>query len=560
MVITMELKHVIKRGETYWFRMRTPQDCVKGVGKKEIIKSLATKDPLVAQARAKEISKLWASNFELIRKSCPATVEIQTGAAVADPVRPFKQLLIDQMGKNLPTILKQESEKQLQERFVFYADAIQIIGENKRTGLDIPELGISWPLTPSGNHGQDRQHRRDLISVLSVLRKAISNEIVTPLAEQPTTQNETKTISSLSVEAVRPLPEDHDILKVTELMLAAKKRIKKTKETVRADICLLKEWTNNKSDITAYSKKDLIDFVQNCLPYLPANIARRGNKYAGKTLRQCIELTKSDPKTYPPISHVTCGNRLDNTIMVFNYAKDHLGIISVNPAMGIEIPKINTRERLPRGFTPDELDAMWSALEVVKADIPQRPSHYWTTVLSLYHGFRLNEVCGLFLKDIYEDSEGVFVIDINAAGQFKSVKNQSSVRIIPVHPFVRDQLGFKVFVERQKSARNEGVLFTDVTGNVVKGYRDRMSKWFANWKKEWLVPKFQYKHFHDLRYTFAQNAQNVAKMPDRYAQEITGHAIEGVSAVHLGYSGRLKPSDLLPELAKVRYGWESRYR
>jgi hypothetical protein len=46
-------------------------------------------------------------------------------------------------------------------------------------------------------------------------------------------------------------------------------------------------------------------------------------------------------------------------------------------------------------------------------------------------------------------------------------------------------------------------------------------------------------------------------MPDRHAQEITGHAIEGVSAVHLGYSGPLKPAVLLEELQKVKYGWET---
>jgi integrase len=241
--------------------------------------------------------------------------------------------------------------------------------------------------------------------------------------------------------------------------------------------------------------------------------------------------------------------------MVFNYAKDHLGIININPAMGIDIPKVHIRENLQRGFTPDELTAMWSALQTVKQE-DTRPSRYWTTVLSLYHGFRLNEVCSLFLKDVYEDEDGVFVININADGLYKSVKNQSSVRIVPVHPFVRDQLGFKSFVETQKSARSNGVLFSDVTGNAVKGYRDRVSKWFAKWKTEWLASEAQHKHFHDLRYTFSQAAQNIAKMPDRHAQEITGHSIEGVSAVHLGYSGHLKPSALLEELTKVRYGWE----
>ena len=59
MVITMELKHVILRGETYFFRMRVPQDCVEQVGKKEIIYSLKTKDPLMAQANRRNHRRIY---------------------------------------------------------------------------------------------------------------------------------------------------------------------------------------------------------------------------------------------------------------------------------------------------------------------------------------------------------------------------------------------------------------------------------------------------------------------------------------------------------------------
>jgi integrase len=488
----MELKHVILRGETYFFRMRVPQDCLEQVGKKEIIYSLKTKDPLAAQATAKEMAQAWAAKFRRIRTPLHVLVAKKADLATADETeQPFRQGLIDQMEKNLPVIFEKETEKQLHTRFTQYAGLIDQIKNNYHGGLDIPELGIKWPLKPSSSPRQDRQRVRDLIEVLNMVRAAVANEMVSPPLKHEVAQKKIKEEPVKQSKVAKPCPEEHDILEVAELMLTAKKRIIKTKETVKADIRLLKEWTGNKSDITAYSKKDLIDFVQNCLPYLPANIARRGSKYKGKTLRQCVEMTKTDPEQYPPISHTTCGNRLVNTIMVFNYAKEHLGIIPINPAMGIEIPEVRVSEDLPRGFTSGELTAMWAALQTVKEEIVLKPSRYWTTVLSLYHGFRLNEVCSLFLRDVYEDEDGVFVIDINATGRFKSVKNQSSVRIIPVHPFVRDQLGFKDFVENQKSARSERVLFQDVKGSEAKGYRDRMSKWFAEWKKGWLPANSQ---------------------------------------------------------------------
>jgi integrase len=505
---------------------------------------------LEANVAAASLTKKWAAKFEAIRK--PATPVIAADNSPTLIAEEFRQLLLGRIDKGMAEIFARESDKDLRMRLEGYGENMEELRQNQNCTIYLPEIGIKWPLETSGNHHVDRLRRKVLIEVVGRLRDAVADalgdqrEVTPPQPVKPSPKAPSEPSSA---------SEDHDIMVIAELMLSAKKRIAKTKETVVADIRILKEWTGNKGAITAYSKKDLIDFVQNCLPYLPANLSRLGNKYKGKTLRQCVKLTKDDPEQYPPIAHVTSGNRLDHIAMVFNYAKDHLGIININPAMGIEIPKVHIRKNLQRGFTPDELTAMWTALQMVKQE-DTRPSRYWTTVLSLYHGFRLNEVCSLFLKDVYEDEDGVFVININADGLYKSVKNQSSVRIVPVHPFVRDQLGFKSFVVTQKGTRSNGVLFSDVTGNAVKGYRDRVSKWFAKWKIEWLASEAQHKHFHDLRYTFSQAAQNIAKMPDRHAQEITGHSIEGVSAVHLGYSGHLKPSALLEELTKVRYGWE----
>jgi|GEM_PF-2353520 len=43
MAITMELKRVILRGKTYYFRMPVPKDCIKAIGKTEIVVSLKPK-------------------------------------------------------------------------------------------------------------------------------------------------------------------------------------------------------------------------------------------------------------------------------------------------------------------------------------------------------------------------------------------------------------------------------------------------------------------------------------------------------------------------------------
>ena len=127
---------------------------------------------------------------------------------------------------------------------------------------------------------------------------------------------------------------------------------------------------------------------------------------------------------------------------------------------------------------------------------------------------------------------------------------------MPVHPYIQE-LGFIEYVAAQKSQRKEDqLLFPELTLTEIDGYRRRISQWFAKWKLTWLPEGSHHKNFHGFRYTFVQTAQNVAGISDRCSQEITGHEIPGVSSVHLGYSGRLKPAALLEELQKVRYGWE----
>jgi len=48
---------------------------------------------------------------------------------------------------------------------------------------------------------------------------------------------------------------------------------------------------------------------------------------------------------------------------------------------------------------------------------PSTYSLYWSVVLALYHGFCLEEICGLGIGDVYEDEGGVVVIDLNRKGK-----------------------------------------------------------------------------------------------------------------------------------------------
>ncbi|MFA5689310.1 MAG: DUF6538 domain-containing protein [Kiritimatiellales bacterium] len=551
MVVNMTVDHVTLRGKIFYFRMRVPKDCLSAIGRREIVQSLKTDDPVKAKIEAKKLTALWMNEFHRIRTASTQAIPVSKSSMFDPDV--FRQSLKTQWDQSLPEILDQEDDSSLVARIKLYGKTAGIVGERGDDYyISLEEIGIQWPLTPLATPGQNRIRKRTFCKFLQQMRNDIATALDKSLNEiDPPIKTAVSVTASRTVTASSQM---HDLSDVAELMIAAKQRIAKTIATIRADIRILKEWTG-RTYAEDFTKEDLIGFVRNCLPYIPANMVKK-REYKGLPLQECIRLTKTSPETFAPISAVTCENRLGNIIAVFKYAKDDVGCIVINPAKGIEVPQIHIQKDVARGFTQEELNTFWQAIQPFALNSEQ-PSRYWVSTLSLYHGFRLNEICQLRASDVYDDSDGITVIDINEKHELKLVKNDPSIRIIPVHPYVLNDLDFKAYIARRKADDTNGLLFPDLTFVTSKGYGSKISTWFARWKKVWLPTESLHKHFHDFRYTWTQYAQNVAKIPDRYAQEITGHAVEGVSKVHLGYSGRLKPVDLLVELKKVQYGWEA---
>lgn len=69
MVITITMKSVIKRSETYYFRIGVPTDCRDSVGKREITQSLQTNEAGKAKPLAKALTADWKQKFKDIRNA-----------------------------------------------------------------------------------------------------------------------------------------------------------------------------------------------------------------------------------------------------------------------------------------------------------------------------------------------------------------------------------------------------------------------------------------------------------------------------------------------------------
>jgi integrase len=536
--------------------MSVPAYCRDAVGQREILKSLKTSDELEAAVASKKLQKEWRERFKEIRRSDDKPVPAQQNGR-SDVITEFRSQLSAFVAANLSEYLDSLSAEELVECSRFCRDAIYEASRSGNDGFELDYLlGVDYPPPQQATPGLNRKMRRVYVGVLHEIRSAIDEEAGEKVSEQ------------VDSELLDPLPEENKvqqyatkandsnetgILAVANLMIDSKNVSKAKKKLILTEVAGLREWCGGKNDLTTYTKLEVVDYVRNCLLYIPKN-RQRNSAYEGKSLKQCVEMTKANPAKHAPISYQTCKNRFAGLAMVFNYAKEDLAIMSINLARGIEVPELQRGDGKPKALTTEEIKSMWTALKKVAQADKKYPERYWVPVLGLFHGFRLNEICSLRLKDIYVHADGTFVIDVNENGATKSVKNKSSLRIVPVHPHVRDALEFKTFVE-QRGARgkDDDLLFPNLTYAEGQGYGRKMTRWFNDWKIEWLLEGSRHKNFHSLRHTFIQQAQNKAKMSDRCAQEITGHSVTSVSAVHRGYSGRLLPKAVLEELAKVEY-------
>jgi integrase len=150
----------------------------------------------------------------------------------------------------------------------------------------------------------------------------------------------------------------------------------------------------------------------------------------------------------------------------------------------------------------------------------------WVALIALYTGMRLEEIAQLTTADIREETANgatVWCIDVHNGGENK-LKNETSARLIPVHPeLVR--LGLLDYVK----ALPKGPLFPGLTRRESKGGKigARVGELFRK-KLVALGLKREGLCFHSFRHTVA-GALDAAGVPQSDAARVLGHAVAGMS-------------------------------
>ena len=188
------------------------------------------------------------------------------------------------------------------------------------------------------------------------------------------------------------------------------------------------------------------------------------------------------------------------------------GYLEKNYARGMQLKRTKSAHEDRERFTLDDVEILLSNLE----PNDKKPHRYWLPLLAFYTGARLNELCQLHCRDVYDG-----VIDINKDAPDKRLKNSSSKRIVPLHPELI-RLGFEEFCD------HDGRVFEELN-HGRDGHSKNVSRWFKGYRESLGIQS----PFHSFRHTFSDELKQALVSP-HVIDELTGHAIRGESMGRYG--------------------------
>jgi integrase len=204
-----------------------------------------------------------------------------------------------------------------------------------------------------------------------------------------------------------------------------------------------------------------------------------------------------------------------------------------NPAEGmmLDIPRRPDKER--KAYELEDLQRVIDNLPFIENELWR----IWIPIIGMLSGIRREEICQLYPADI-RMIEGVWCFDVNFNGNDKSLKTESSDRLVPVHSKLI-QLGLIEFVKTRMNLHN------------LWGFR----KWKTQWGKQfgnWYSLYFNRKHitqdplkcFHSFRHYAADHLKQNG-FQEVLIAELLGHANDSIT------TGRYGKKFLPPKLVEA---------
>lgn len=489
--------YLLKHPSGYIFRYCIPQDLKNIVNKTELRYSLRSGSLTVAKRRARLMAGCVQMIMTNIRKG--GEVSELTSEQINHLLNKYLKGTLDadeesRIFQNGP--LGEELYKASLSDYDFMED--QLI--NDLTHCDdtfVSDIADKWILEANGieadkNSFEYKKLCRELlkihIQIARIQRNREKGDYSDKIEYLPTRKSRLPTASSGYQTEDQPT---HLLSEVMSQYFAESEKAGnwtlKTKSEIQAILYLFIKVKGN-LPIQSVDRSMMSDYKQ-ILMKLPPNM-NKVRKYKDRSIHEILNM-----KVDKTLSTSTINKHLVKLSTFFIFAVRN-GFIDSNPAEGMQIPTGKRDDELRDIWEIDDLKNLFSSKEYL-SDTLEHSYAFWTPLLGLFTGCRLEEICQLHLEDIRKE-DGIWIIDVNGKNE-KKVKSKAARREIPIHPFLLGELNFDGYVDALKK-KGETRLFPELT-QMRDGYGQRVSKWFARFKVRCGISDDK-KTFHSLRHTF----------------------------------------------------------
>jgi integrase len=219
------------------------------------------------------------------------------------------------------------------------------------------------------------------------------------------------------------------------------------------------------------------------------------------------------------------------------------GYTHLNPFTGIKLKEkvADHEKRIP--FDKSDLKAIFST-PIFQQSKHLHPYYYWLPLLGLFTGARIDELCQLYLEDIYQKEE-LWVIDFNEKDD-KKLKNEPSVRVIPIHSRLIE-LGLIDYCAKLR--KNGQVRLFPELKKERDGYSQTASKWFSRYRISCGVTHKR-KAYHSFRHTVDNDLKQRKEIVSIIAG-ILGHKDDNMTTGLYGM--KYEPSTLVSAVESLSF-------
>lgn len=531
------------RSSCYYFRIRIPRFLHGILPRKELKYSLKVTDDLEAQCRAVRIAKAAKTLFRyleqnrwIMKELTPAEIDYLVCHYMLDLLKHFEDYRVVHPGPRNPDEYEWTLKLLDENLSAAKQELINSDYENSRDGVDdiLDHYGMNGIDRDSYTFKKlSREFLKARIKVLEVEKKREVGDYTEDLEEDLS-----KKLSVLRPPlGMRPEIDESSLIKAhVENMYRQPDAPRATpSESLEA---LIKKYSSEQKKSGAWKEKTesevlsslelLVEFLGNlpvrsidhavmrsykeALMRLPANI-RKTPAYRDKSIDEILQLDVAET-----MSTTTINKYLDRASALFRWAVRN-SYMDRNPAEALQLSDSRRPDEARDPFDDEDLLKIFHSREYLE-DKHRHSYCYWVPILALFTGMRLNEICQLHLSDIYQSEDGTYVIHVNEEDE-KGLKNKSSVRIVPIHDFLLQELNLLSYVEKLKS-ESQTRLFPELRQRR-DSYGQTVTKWFARYRERCGIAAEKYrKTFHSFRHTVAKRLRE-ANVPDSQIAQLVGH-------------------------------------